>query len=639
EADRRFEQVLELESEVIRALLAERDAVWLATDQRLMKWDRNPSSSGSLRSHDYRQLVSGGRPFAIHSLADGSLWLILTSGMIQLKNDAMAYFGADRGLAIGELLEGAAAVLDDGRIALGGSQGLAVFNPLAVAPRRPLPQAHVMQVSVQGQALPSLDGIQMSADQRDVAIEFAAPGFLDPEGTRYRVRLLPDWPDWQDTSGRQYQEYFALRAGRHRFEVQVGDQSGRWSGGAASLSFQIEYPLWRQSWAYLVYLLLGLAIAAWVYRIRQRALKRRQAFLQARQQRAIAEAAREAQSDFLAVMSHEMRTPLHGVLGMLELIKSQAETPKTTELIDTVQRSGQQLKRIVDDVLDLSSLEAGQLRLHEGSFELMGAIEQVIDLFAPLADEKAIDLRLRVASDLPMVARGDRDRLLQILSNLVSNAIKFTESGGVEIELTHQAGSALKLRVSDSGPGIATANRERLFKKYQRLPSDHHEQQRGTGLGLVITRQLALAMRGAVELRESSHRGACFEVVLRDFLLAGSAPQTSALLEGLRLDSEMSAHDVRTLHRLARRWGFCHQRRVRANGSPSDLLIVDPRVRMPIEEPERYARILYLHPGRIEVPEAWIQDARFVELTWPLTERRLLRALINHVMSKSQERA
>lgn len=269
-----------------------------------------------------------------------------------------------------------------------------------------------------------------------------------------------------------------------------------------------------------------------------------------------ADAASAAKSDFLATMSHEIRTPLHGLLGMMELIEQAETDPAQIDMLRTMRGSGRQLQRILNDVLDLSRIEAGRVELNRRPFEVGPLLERVIDLHAPNAFASGLALRLRIASDLPLMAIGDDDRIAQIVGNLVSNAIKFTVSGWVELDARLSPDGALVLSVSDSGPGINEAVHAELFEPFTQLESASTRKHSGTGLGLAISRRLVDAMDGTLTLASEPGRGSRFSVQLP---LAGMHRQPSfapALLKDLRLAVALPPQERRVLLRLARRWSI-----------------------------------------------------------------------------------
>ena len=619
----------------IRAMSWRDGQLWIASDQTLSRWQETADGMARISARSFADLVPGGRPFTFHHAADGSLWLLLTSGLLRIDSgtDMLDYVGPQLGLDIGEILSYSHAALPDGQLALGGSRGLALFDPTALKMPDLPPAPIITRVRLGETVLPRTALNRLEHWQGDLYFDFSSPSFIDPDRLRYRIRLLGQRDQWETTDARLSQAYRDLGPGRYRLEVQVGRPGGDWVGGSTALAFQIEPPPWRQPLAYLSYAALLAALTVYAVWLLHRSARRKQNYLKVREERLIAQQADQAKSDFLAVMSHEMRTPLHGVLGMLDLIERRVHEPQTRELVSTVQRSGRQLKRIVDDALDLSRIEANQLTLDSAPFELVPAMEQVVELFAPMAASAGLDLRLRFDSDIAPLMVGDRDRVIQVVGNLLSNAIKFTPSGAVEIELREAPGGTLRLRVTDSGAGISEAGRARLFQKFQQLDQSGESRHQGSGLGLAITRQLIEAMGGRIDLVVRPHPGACFEMMIPDCLAGSDLATGSVLLDGLLLDSDLAAPERRIVHRLARRWDFVHRRSSRTLYAPGDMLLVDPRVRHSIERDEDYGWFLYLDIPFAAAPEAWLNSDRFIPVGWPLTEQRLIRVLMARVLS------
>ena len=230
------------------------------------------------------------------------------------------------------------------------------------------------------------------------------------------------------------------------------------------------------------------------------------ALLQAKED---AEAATRAKSTFLATMSHEIRTPLNGVLGMAQAMAADALSPVQRERLDVVRQSGETLLAILNDVLDLSKIEAGKLEFEETEFDIVQVSRDALAAFSAVAETKAIDLRLTVETGAPGVYRGDSTRLRQILVNLVSNALKFTAAGEVEVSVAPRTGG-LVLRVRDTGIGIPAHRISRLFQKFEQADASTTRRYGGTGLGLAICRELATSFGGAIAVESLEGLGSTF---------------------------------------------------------------------------------------------------------------------------------
>ncbi|MBK6688171.1 MAG: response regulator [Deltaproteobacteria bacterium] len=240
-----------------------------------------------------------------------------------------------------------------------------------------------------------------------------------------------------------------------------------------------------------------------------------------------AELASRSKSAFLANMSHEIRTPLNAILGLTELVKKEMPHSGPRERLGKVSTAAEHLLRILNDVLDLSKVEAGHLVLEEEDFRLDLVVEQAIGLMADRASAKGLELRLQVAPEVPVALRGDAHRLGQLLLNYLGNAIKFTERGAITVRLSldEQAaeGLLLRLEVEDHGLGLSPEQQARLFEPFVQADSSTTRQYGGTGLGLAISRRLARLMGGDTGLRSTLGQGSTFWATAR--MLPARAPE------------------------------------------------------------------------------------------------------------------
>ncbi|NOS75467.1 MAG: response regulator [Methyloglobulus sp.] len=325
------------------------------------------------------------------------------------------------------------------------------------------------------------------------------------------------------------------------------------------------------------------------------------------QEKAIAEAANAAKSQFLANMSHEIRTPMNGVLGMAQLLKDTDLTEKQRRFVNTVHKSGETLLLIINDILDFSKIEAGHLQLESLQFDLHRTIGDVVELFSELAYSKNLELIYRVAPGVPEFVIGDFSRIRQILSNLISNAIKFTVKGEILIDVSLDTddkntadidgctpASRVRFAVVDTGIGISEDVLPRLFRAFSQADGSTTRKYGGTGLGLAISKQLVELMNGEISVTSEIGRGTSFAFTLPLLSASPITPsQTNQFigLSGLKLLIVEDNHTNREiLTEYAKSWGMVADavpsalaalallRQPTGHQSPYDLAIIDMKM-------------------------------------------------------------
>ena len=233
-----------------------------------------------------------------------------------------------------------------------------------------------------------------------------------------------------------------------------------------------------------------------------------------------AESADRAKSEFLAIVSHEIRTPINGVIGFAKLLNDTPLTPEQRTFTDMITSSGRTLENLISDILDLSKIEAGKIEIDHAPFAMRDCIEEIINLFRLRASEAGLTIKSQVAPGVPVIVNSDHSRLRQILSNLVGNAIKFTENGSVSVSVECAPGALLpdglrravrlQFTVRDTGIGIPPDKINQLFRPFSQVDTSAKRRRGGTGLGLIIAKRLCERMGGAISVESVVGEGSVF---------------------------------------------------------------------------------------------------------------------------------
>jgi len=272
----------------------------------------------------------------------------------------------------------------------------------------------------------------------------------------------------------------------------------------------------------IVVLFVLTVILIWTYRLKKEIARRMEAekFLASARDRA--ESADRVKSAFLAIMSHELRTPLNSIIGFTGLLLQGLSGPLTAEQakqLGMVKDSGQHLLALINDVLDISKIEAGQLVIVNEPFSLSEVIQKAVQTVKPLADKKGLALVLRISPDV-VGMNSDRRRIEQVLLNLLSNAIKFTEKGSVTLtaeiapDASDSAGFTVRVTVADTGMGMKNEDLDKLFQPFSQIDTGLTRRYEGTGLGLAICKRLVEQMGGAITVESEWGKGSAFRVTL-----------------------------------------------------------------------------------------------------------------------------
>ncbi|MBK9174812.1 MAG: response regulator [Flavobacteriales bacterium] len=502
-------------------------------------------------------------------LADdqGHLWMSTNKGLSRFDPASATFrnFTAADGLQGDEFNRYAYCRLDDGTLYFGGIQGFNHFDPQALIEDTVPVAVRLIDVKLMNRSVafrkpgsplsvpPYLSkGMEIQHGANMVTFEFAAMEFSSPGAHAYQYKLEGFDRDWVHATNGNSAIYTNLDPGEYTFRVRAANRDGIWGGDGASFRLKVLPPWWRTWWFYTL-CVIATAGGAFAYvggvRRQRRNLERtvvaRTKELTAAKERA--EHSEKIKQQFLANMSHEIRTPMNAIMGMTGTLRRRTHPPEQDKYLDAIAQSSENLLVIINDILDLSKIEAGKITLENAAFDPRAVITHVRDMLQVKADEKGLRCEVEFEPDIPATLVGDPTRLQQVLLNLLGNAIKFTERGSVSIHARPgphgpEGSGAFRLAVDviDTGIGIAKEKQKAIFKEFDQAYSDTTRKYGGTGLGLTISKHLVEMQGGSIALTSEPGQGSTFTVEIPYAIGEGTVgPERvvndAPLMEGLRI--------------------------------------------------------------------------------------------------------
>lgn len=448
----------------------------------------------------------------------GNIWCSTNKGIFRLnvKTRQITSFEKSDGLSDNEFNRAHKFAFADGRLCFGGLDGYTIFNPADFDEHSKKQQVQVMLTGLQinnqpqnldipesiiRESLSTISAIDLSHNNNYLRFEFAAMLFNQPQKTKYRYRLDGVDKNWVENGTNNIAAYPALPPGKYLLHINASGTNGTWSDIEKTISIRIHPPFWATWWAYGIYILIAIGLIRWYLVFRERRLKTEQNLAYEKREALRLREVDELKDRFFSNITHEFRTPLTLIITPLEkLVQDPSLSAAAISTIKTAQRNSKQLLRLINEFLDFSKLNDGQLKLKLAAGELHLFTAECVHSFEAAAKEKNIALRFYVQG-ITGFYLFDEEKWEKIVANLLSNALKFTPANGiVSVSLSSSANDIIQLEVKDSGPGIPTEQQQKIFNRFYQVDDSTIRSYGGTGIGLSLVKELTELMQGTIEL-------------------------------------------------------------------------------------------------------------------------------------------
>lgn len=479
-------------SKNIVALTDEGNSMWVATGNSLYNYNVENDSFQTITPEDG---LGQGTILSFQRDNEGNFWFG-QNGITKFDPLKKSHQNFTISHRVEGLIFGSSGKSATGQLLYPSVDGILAFKPKQIVFDTVSPKVVIRSIKINNEPVRTnqVDSLTLTWDDKIISIGYTGLKFNKSKGLQYKIKLEGFDDDWRAVGSKRDATYTNLDPGTYNFQVLAANADGYWSNEAASLSILILPPYWKTKWFFLLCLLLISGIVFGVIRNYLYSLR-------LSKEKAIAEQNTRYKSLFLANMSHEIRTPMNTIVGMNELMLDTQMTPRQQEFARIIDQSSKNLLVIVNDILDHAKIESGKYTIVAAPFSVSDVVDQLRSDLEARAIEKDLSFSVNMGT-IPPLLNGDSVRLKQILTNLLTNAIKFTNEGGITLNVNNLASSesetTILFEVQDTGSGISEKGKPLVFESFERELHRGTKKIPGAGLGLSIAKNLVEQQGGRI---------------------------------------------------------------------------------------------------------------------------------------------
>jgi signal transduction histidine kinase/ligand-binding sensor domain-containing protein/DNA-binding response OmpR family regulator len=514
------------DSNINKILIDREGTVWVATSNGgLNKFNREEKKFTSFR---IKEGLSSNNVTDLFLDNYGFIWLTTSKGFSRYdpETESIKNYIEEDGIGEGGFDSGI--LSKSGLIYMVGTSGITVFDPQNIKSNEILPKIELTEFSLFNKSMNNnsegspliknisyTDTLYLTHFQNVITFKFAALHYSNPARNKYAYKMEGFDNGWSLVEGKREATYTNLDPGKYIFKVKGSNYDGKWNEEGRSLVLFISPPWWQTWWAYLSYFLLitGIFISLRRYELNRQKYKHGLELEQVEAKKL--KEIDTLKSRFFANISHEFRTPLTIILGQIESLISKSESNENIKKLSAVKRNGKRLLQLINQLLDLSKLEAKKMKLNAAQNDLIPFLKNIIFSFESLTDKRNINLTFESNTD-KLHIYFEPEKLDKVFLNLISNAIKFTDEGGtisIEVNSAH-SDRYISITVSDTGIGISEERIENVFDRFYQVDDSQLKEHEGTGIGLALAKEFVELHHGKISVESSLGKGTVFVILL-----------------------------------------------------------------------------------------------------------------------------